>query len=91
MKKFDLIELEFAVAIARTDVIRSAGKLVGRLARRDDGSVYLSATEPRADYADTTLAEYLEEDFLAPYFSLRLLRDIRFFTTMTPGSKGQRK
>lgn len=76
MKDFELIEIGESVAIARAAVIRSAGKLVGRLALRDDGSVYLSATESRTDYADTTLAEYGESDFLAPYFSRRLLRDI---------------
>ena len=76
MEKFELLELGEAIATTRAAVIRAAGSLVGRMARREDGSVYLSATESRTDYADKTLAEYAEADFLEPYFTRRILRDL---------------
>lgn len=72
----DLVELGAAYAVARSDVILSKGARLARLARRDDGSVYMSATEHRTDYADETLAWYGEDDLLSLYFPHRLLRDL---------------
>lgn len=76
MNAVELMELGESIAVARRTLILSKYDMVARLARREDGSVYMSATEPRNDYADHTVAEYTLDEMVAPYFHYRVLRDL---------------
>lgn len=75
MNAVELMELGESIATARRTLVLSKHE-VARLARREDGSVYMSATEPRTDYADHTVAEYTLDAMVAPYFHYRVLRDL---------------